>query len=108
MEGSDGEKEEEEEAVEEDGVQEEIQGEEGGEISFHALKGIPMGQIIKVKGHVGKQKLMLLIDSGSTHKFLSETMATSLKCALTATTPLLVTIANGSRIYSQYKCMGFK
>ena len=43
MEGIDGEKQE-----------EEVQGEEGGEISFHALKGSPMGHIIKVRGQVGK------------------------------------------------------
>ena len=55
----DGGKEGEEEAIEGDGLQEEeeeeVQGEEGGEISFHALKGSSMGQIIKVRGQVGKQ-----------------------------------------------------
>ena len=40
---------------------------EGGEISFHALKGEPTRKIIKVKGEAGRRKLMVLIDSGSTH-----------------------------------------
>ena len=108
IEGSDGEKEEVEAMDEEEECPRELQGEEGGEISFHALRGSPMGQIIKVKGQVGRTRLMMLIDSGSTHSFISETTASNLKWPLTAATPLSVTVANGSRMYNHYKCMGFK
>ena len=34
------------------------------EISLHALQRCPSKKIIKVKGLVGKKKLMVLIDSG--------------------------------------------
>ena len=43
----------EEEVVEENAK--EIQGDERCEISFHALKGGPIGKIIQVKGQVGKK-----------------------------------------------------
>ena len=89
-------------------LQEELQGDERGEISFHALKGCPTGKIIKVKGMAGKRSLMVLIDSGSTHSFLDEATAKALKCKVTATFPLSVTVANGSKMYSKYKCIDFK
>ena len=98
IEGSNGE-EKEKAVVEEEECPGELQDEEGGEISFHALKGSPMGQIIKVKGQVGKTRLMVLIDNGSTHSFISETTAKSLKWPLTSTTPLSLTVANGSRMW---------
>ena len=65
MEGLNEEKEE--EVVEEiEIIHEEVQGDEGGEISFNALKGCPTREIIKMKGMAGKRRLMVLIDSGST------------------------------------------
>ena len=81
---------------------------ERGEISFHALKGGLVGKIIKMEGRVGKRKIMVLINSGSTHNFLNEVTATELGCTLMATTPFLVIVANGSKMYSHYKSVGFK
>lgn len=46
--------------------------EEGGQISLHALEGHPSKKVIKIKGAVGKKKLVVLIDSRSTHSFLDE------------------------------------
>ena len=81
---------------------------EGGEISFHALKGEHAGQIIKVEGKMGKRRIMVLIDSGSTHSFLNEAIATELGCILVETAPLSITVANGSNMYNNYKSVGFK
>ena len=111
MEGFDEEGEEEEERLEEEVVEEnanKAQGDEGGEISFHALKGGPTGKIIKVKGQVGKRWLAVLIDSGNIHSFLNKATTASLKCELAQTNPLLVTVANGNRMYSYHKCLDFK
>lgn len=36
-------------------------------ISLHALTGIPHFQTMRVCGHIGKYKIHILIDSGSTH-----------------------------------------
>jgi len=44
---------------------------EGG-ISLHALKRYPSNKIIKVGGQAKGKKLIILIDSDSTHSFLNE------------------------------------
>lgn len=86
----------------------EATGEKDGDISLHALQGSPSGKKIKVKGSVGKKKLMILIDSRSTHGFLDEATAEDLQCPTQATLPLSITIANGSKTLSKLKCQGFK
>ena len=50
----------------------------------------------------------MLIDSGSTHNFLNKATATELGCTLMDTAPLSVTIANGNKMYNNYKSVGFK
>jgi len=81
--------------------------EEGGQISLHALEGHPSEKMIKIRGNVGKRKLLILIDSGSLHSFLDESTAKELLCVLQPTIPLYVTVANGHKMISRYKCQGF-
>ena len=108
MEGLEEEVEEVEEVVveEDEKEKEEIEREEGGEISLHALQGCPSGKIIKVKGSHGKRRLMILIQSDSTHSFLDEATAIELQCPTSATFPLSVTVANGSKMLSRSRCQG--
>lgn len=101
-----GEEEEEQDEVKEEGGEEEDE-EDNGEISIHALKGMANNKIIKVGGQVKDCNLNILIDSGSTHSFLNEGTAEKLKCSLTRTTPLSVTVANGQRVLSNFACKGF-
>ncbi|XP_052201138.1 uncharacterized protein LOC127807380 [Diospyros lotus] len=107
--GEDDEAEEEllEEVVEGEGREQEDYEDEGGQISFHALKGGSTGRIIQVKGQVGKKRLAVLIDSGSTHSFLNKAIAVDLNCKMTETVPLSVTVANGNKMYSHHKCYNF-
>lgn len=51
---------------------------------------------------------MILIDSGSTHSFLDETTAMELQCPTLATFPLLLTVANGNKMISRFKCQNFQ
>jgi len=74
----------------------EIEREDNGEISPHALRGLANSKIIKVEGKVQDYKLMILIDNGSTHSFLDEGTARKLNCKLIGTQPLAVTVTNGS------------
>ena len=102
--------EDEEEAskVEEEEVsQEEEGGEEKIEISLHALRGMVTSKIIKVERRVSDSSLMILIDSGSTHSFLDEKVAKKLRCHLTGTQPLSVTVANGQKVLCKSACVGF-
>lgn len=94
-----------EEEVDEDS-KEDVAG-DNGEISIHALKGVANNKIIKVGGRCRGNDLMILIDSGSTHSFLDENTAGRLKCQLTGTLPLSVTVANGQRVLSNSACNGF-
>ena len=66
-------------------MQGEGEGEENEEISLHALTGLTNSKIIWVKGKVQDSRLMMLIDSRSTHCFLDEGTTKKLKCELTGT-----------------------
>ena len=55
---------------------------EGGQISLHALEGHPSEKMIKIRGNVGKMRLLILIDSGSSHSFLDKSTAKELLCVL--------------------------
>lgn len=106
MEGNSGEVgEEERDEIEE---YEESGDEDNGEISLHALKGVTNNKIIKVEGKVKDKSLLILIDSGSTHNFFDENTARNLKCPLSNTHPLSVTVANGGKVLSNSACYGFK
>ena len=75
---------------------------------MHALQDCASGKVLKVKGIVGKRRLVVLIDNSSTHSFLGEETATALQCELQETPPMYVLIANGSRMVSQLKCKEFE
>jgi len=51
-------------------------------ISCNALAGITTPQTIKIEGHINKKKVILLIDSGSTHNFIHYKTAKELNCFL--------------------------
>jgi len=85
----------------------EVEREDKGEISLHALKGLVHSKIIKVKGRAHNCSLMVLIDSGSTHSFLDESMAKKLGCEVSNSHSLSVIVANGNKVLSQSSCLGF-
>ena len=86
--------EEDEEDTEEAGNQGEEEEEEKVEISLHALREVSTGKIIKVDKKAKENNPLILIDSGSTHSFLDEGIAKRLKCSLTGTHLLSITVAN--------------
>lgn len=45
-------------------------------------RGCPSVKIVKVKGSVGKKRVMILINNGSTHNFLDEDTALNLQCLM--------------------------
>ncbi|GJW61807.1 retrotransposable element Tf2 [Tanacetum coccineum] len=64
-------------------------------ISLNAMTGVISYQTMRVKGHVKKQVLHLLVDCGSTHNFLDLHAAKRLGCKMRKTCPLQVSVANG-------------
>ena len=51
-------------------------------ISCNALAGITTPQTLKIEGHIKKKKVIVLIDSGSTHNFTHCKVAKELNCFL--------------------------
>ena len=49
-------------------------------ISCHALSSFSAPQTLKVVGFLKKQKVIVLIDSSSTHNFINKKLATLLNC----------------------------
>nr|GEV71901.1 hypothetical protein [Tanacetum cinerariifolium] len=77
-------------------------------ISLNAINGTNTYQTMRVCGHVGKHKLYILIDCGSTHNFLDLNTAKKLGCQLTSTYPFQVEIAGAHQLVSKYMCKNFR
>eukprot|EP00253_Pinus_taeda_P023708 PITA_23708 len=73
-------------------------------ISFNALAGITTPQTIKIEGQIKKKKVIVLIDSGSTHNFIHCNVAKELNCFLYPTPKCQVMIANARTINCSRKC----
>ncbi len=64
-------------------------------ISCNALAGITTPQTIKIEGQIKKKKVIVLIDSQSTHNFIHCRVAKELNCFLYPAPECQVMIANG-------------
>uniref|UniRef100_A0A2N9FZ49 Chromo domain-containing protein n=1 Tax=Fagus sylvatica TaxID=28930 RepID=A0A2N9FZ49_FAGSY len=73
-------------------------------ISLHAIAGTPSPQTMRVKANVEGKVVIILIDTGSTHNFMSENMAARLKLQLSGTAKFNVTVASGEKIPSNGRC----
>ena len=71
------------------------------EISLHALTGWSPYKTMQVKATIKSHELIVLIDSGSTHNFISERIANILQLPVQPTKPFNVKIANGRSLTCQ-------
>lgn len=55
---------------------------------------------MRVRGNVKKRLIMILIDSGSTHNFLSPDVVKRAGIDVTVTDPLPVSVADGTKLLS--------
>ncbi|KAG8380350.1 hypothetical protein BUALT_Bualt06G0006400 [Buddleja alternifolia] len=70
-------------------------------ISLNALSGNTYMNTLRAKGYFNHKDIQIIIDSGSTHCFLDETTAKQLGCTLEYTTPMMVSVADGSKMVSR-------
>ena len=77
-------------------------------ISCHALAGISTPQTLKIEGYLKKQKVTVLIDSGSTHNFINNKVAKQLNCFIYPAPEFQVMVANGKTIDCSGKCHNIK
>ncbi|XP_068644719.1 uncharacterized protein [Aristolochia californica] len=83
---------------------EEAPEEEEPAIFIHAMTGIHNTNTMQVHVGIQKFKLLALVDSGSTHNFLSQTTATQLGLAIQKNSGLSVSVANGEKLTSVGLC----
>jgi hypothetical protein len=67
-------------------------------ISLLAVTGIPTSDTMQVSLRVGDRDLVALLDSGSTHNFIHEELATVVGVPFSSDRRLGVTVANGDRV----------
>jgi len=77
-------------------------------ISCKALVRITTSQTIKIKGHIKKKKVIVLIDLGSTHNFIHCKIAKELNCFLYPAPECQVTVVSGGTINFSGKCHNIK
>ena len=68
------------------------------QVSLSAMTGISQPQTLKLKGHIKKNKVVVLVDSGITHNFLDATVAKRLNIFSFPLPNMKVMIANGKKI----------
>ncbi|KAG8391208.1 hypothetical protein BUALT_Bualt01G0163900 [Buddleja alternifolia] len=76
-------------------------------ISINAIYGNSDLNTLRIQGLVKNSSIQILIDSGSTHCFLDETVATTLGCHIEFTNPILISVADGNKIVSLTFCPDF-
>lgn len=94
-------------------LEEQAEGEDPKELeeislAFSAITGEGGPTTMRVIGEVNGHKINILIDSGSTLSFVSEATAKLLNSKLEYTKPILVKVANGSKMVSSKLIKGFK
>ncbi|GJY02845.1 retrotransposon gag domain, retroviral aspartyl protease [Tanacetum coccineum] len=72
--------------------------EETAEISLHAILGKSHPTTMKVHGMLHSTEVLILIDGGSTHNFISDVLVNELKLATQPVSPFGVQIGNGDVI----------
>ncbi|XP_076944279.1 uncharacterized protein LOC143614842 [Bidens hawaiensis] len=78
------------------------------QISLNAITGNPSFSTMKIVGNIGTKPLQILIDSGSTHNFLNDKLATKLQCPVQAVSNMPVTIADGNKLNCMKICKDFQ
>ncbi|KAA8542122.1 hypothetical protein F0562_023274 [Nyssa sinensis] len=73
------------------------------EITLYALAGWTAPKTMRVAARIGSHDVIVLIDSGSTHNFISERLANQLRLPVVPTETFTVRVANGEHL----KCHGW-
>jgi hypothetical protein len=73
-------------------------------ISFNALAGIITPETLKIEGYIKNKKIIVLIDSGSTHNFIHYKLSKSLNCFIYQVLEFQVMKANRVTINCLQKC----
>ena len=90
---------------------EEVAGEQSNEgerpiISLHALVGTDGYQTMRLQGRIKNHKVIILVDTGSTHNFVDSAVIRRGCWSLQSIPHISVTVANGEKLQVQEMCAG--
>ena len=70
-------------------------------ITLHALTGWTGPKTLRITAKMGPHKVVVLVDSGSTHNFISDRLANMLRLPVVPTKAFSVRVANGEKLRCQ-------
>jgi hypothetical protein len=73
-------------------------------ISLNALTGFFAPQTLKLIGYIKHRKVIILVDSGSTHNFIHRCIAQEINCYIHAINNFQIMIANGGSMKCGGRC----
>jgi Retroviral aspartyl protease len=73
-------------------------------VSMYANHSNPYTNTMRFKGKLGDKDVFALLDSGSTHSFVDPSVLIGQHCQVINTNPLIVMVANGSKMVTYSKC----
>lgn len=76
-------------------------------LSQSAAVGVQGKKTVKLHGIVNSQEILILIDSGSSSSFISESTAHRLHCNITPALNVQVTVASGDKLQSNQQVLYF-
>ncbi|XP_010523379.1 PREDICTED: uncharacterized protein LOC104801738 isoform X2 [Tarenaya hassleriana] len=79
-------------------------GEEFAELSLNSVVGLTSPKTLKIRGSVGDQEVVILIDSGATHNFISLKLMTKLKLRPEGNTQFGVSLGTGMKVKGKGVC----
>jgi hypothetical protein len=75
------------------------------EIFLHAITGSMHPKTMRIKDWIGSQKVLILIDSGSTHNFVDTSIYEKTHLLIQKEQRIRVRIANGELMVSEGNCL---
>ena len=86
------------------------EGEDSGDdlmvLSSNAAQGTDSTRTVRMVGHVGGKEVIILVDSGSSHTFISEALASSWRDWSPMHTTMQDRVANGQTLQCSYEESG--
>ena len=77
-------------------------------LSVHSAVGISSPRTMKLKGKIQKREVVVLIDSGASHNFISQRLASQLGIATQGTTEYGVRMGTGVIVSGKGVCQGVR
>ena len=79
---------------------------DNSKISLHVITGINSSKTLRVQGQISNTFPIVLLDSGSTHNFISECLAIKLMLQSDLGQHVKVKLASGEKLVSRGRCTG--